>query len=474
MARMSTITRAILAGVSVSALCVATPIIAPSLTPAAAQTRVAIAIEFRTALSPYGSWRSVPRWGEVWIPANVGRNWQPYTVGHWVYSEDYGWFWVSDTEEAEWGWVAYHYGRWAHDDSIGWFWLPGNEWGPAWVDWRRGDEYVGWAPLPPEEIIVEYRADPRFWLFVRSAQLIAPRIHTVILPLEQRRAVIQRTVVVNRTLVPSGRRFAVNPGIAPAIIAAAARQPVSTFAVRPHVIAGTADVRGAIEVRADDLRRGGNRPGRSIAQQAVVQQQVTTVQPARNVPAPQASERGQLGDSPPRAAAGAQERGTTGAPGATPPNQRDSATPRDERERTQDRGRAGAPAATSPSQQREGASPREERGTTGSTPPRGAAPREERANPNSAPQAPQREDASPREGRGSLNAPPPAQRVPPPRQEERQIPHPQTQAPQRQAPAAQVAPPAPPAAQAPAAAPSAPPKASAPPARQDEKREDKK
>ena len=60
------------------------------------------------------------------------------------------------------GWVAFHYGRWINTDAYGWAWVPGNEWGPAWVDWRRSDEYAGWAPLPPDEVIVEYRDNPKF------------------------------------------------------------------------------------------------------------------------------------------------------------------------------------------------------------------------------------------------------------------------------------------------------------------------
>ena len=150
MARPSRIKRTILASTSVLALLIATPIVLPDSTPAAAQTNVVISVEFRTALTPYGTWRSVPRLGDVWIPARVSRDWQPYTVGHWVYSGDFGWYWISDDEEAEWGWVAFHYGRWAYVDSIGWAWVPGNEWGPAWVDWRYSDDYVGWAPMPPE------------------------------------------------------------------------------------------------------------------------------------------------------------------------------------------------------------------------------------------------------------------------------------------------------------------------------------
>src|SRR2546426_4578479 len=41
--------------------------------------------------------------------------------------------------------------------EIGWAWIPGEEWGPAFVQWRHGGDYVGWAPMPPDEILVEYR-----------------------------------------------------------------------------------------------------------------------------------------------------------------------------------------------------------------------------------------------------------------------------------------------------------------------------
>ena len=60
------------------------------------------------------------------------------------------------TNEDDWGWVVYHYGRWAHDRGLGWFWVPGDEWAPAWVDWRYGGDDIGWAPLPPDDLIDAY------------------------------------------------------------------------------------------------------------------------------------------------------------------------------------------------------------------------------------------------------------------------------------------------------------------------------
>src|SRR6266542_2857758 len=73
--------------------------------------------EFRETLGNYGRWIAHPRWGEVWVPADVGPDWRPYRLGHWDYTEEWGWYWVADEE---WGWIAYHYGRWVRDRELGW------------------------------------------------------------------------------------------------------------------------------------------------------------------------------------------------------------------------------------------------------------------------------------------------------------------------------------------------------------------
>ena len=260
--------------------------------------------EFRAALEPYGRWQRHARWGEVWTPADRPRDWRPYTVGHWAYTDDWGWYWVSDEPEARWGWVAYHYGRWIFDDALGWCWVPGDEWSPAWVQWRRarqGLDYVGWAPLPPDDVIVEYVEEPRFWVFVRGLDFIAPRIAPFILPVARYNVFINETVIVNRTVLVAGHggRFAVNPGISPAVVAAATRRPLRTYDVRPTVLAGTAPIAGAAQVRPQDLGRRNFRPQAALRPTQNVVRPADQVQPAQPL---SASERGRLGDRPPRAA----------------------------------------------------------------------------------------------------------------------------------------------------------------------------
>jgi hypothetical protein len=96
---------------------VSTPIVIGVLTPAGAQ----ISEDSQIALEQYGSWRPHPRFGEVWVPHGVPPDWRPYEYGKWVYTDECGWYWVSDDVEANWGWVVYHYGLWAFEPGIGWF-----------------------------------------------------------------------------------------------------------------------------------------------------------------------------------------------------------------------------------------------------------------------------------------------------------------------------------------------------------------
>jgi hypothetical protein len=248
---------------------------------------VSVSVEFRTALEPHGRWHRHDRFGEVWIPAKRDRDWRPYTRGHWVYTEDWGWYWIAANEESEWGWVTYHYGRWYRDREAGWVWIPGNEWGPAWVSWRRGNEEVGWAALPPDDVIVEYEDEPEVWIFVRARDVIAPSIVRVVLPRNRVTVLVRETVVVNRTRFVSGARVAANVGVPPSYL----RVQVPVSRVRPVVLRGTAQVSGAIEV---DAKAKGDRRAR----RAEVQKAGRSIQPAKDVPKAERFEQGKTQNTP--------------------------------------------------------------------------------------------------------------------------------------------------------------------------------
>ena len=120
--------------------------------PAQAQFSVSIGFDsFHGELAGYGDWLYSGRWGEVWRPMVQDRDpdWRPYWAGHWVFTDEYGWTWISS--ERPWGEIAYHYGRWVFDPYDGWLWLPGYVWSPAWVVWRSAGPDIGWMPMPPDE-----------------------------------------------------------------------------------------------------------------------------------------------------------------------------------------------------------------------------------------------------------------------------------------------------------------------------------
>src|SRR5262245_22210570 len=141
------------------------------------------------------------------------------------------------------------------------FWIPGDEWAPAWVNWRYGDDYVGWAPLPPDELVESYEVQLAYWMFVPGRYMAAPRVRTYIVPVYRRTVLLRATRVVNRTVPVQGARLAVNPGISPAFVARVSGAPIATYRVRPRVFAATQGVTGAVQVRWDELRGAGGPRG---------------------------------------------------------------------------------------------------------------------------------------------------------------------------------------------------------------------
>lgn len=200
---------------------------------------------FYDNLKDDGSWFNTTEYGDVWQPYIAYKNdtWRPYTDGYWSYT-DGGWMFVS---YENFGWAVYHYGRWTQLKDIGWAWVPGTEWAPAWVTWREskpdgaegqppaGDNgqpaanvaatttdaddkgtppppaptsaqgssssggtvsqnYIGWAPLPPDPgppvydasfaygptVDVDYGIDPYDYCFTDVRYFGAPFVGAVI------------------------------------------------------------------------------------------------------------------------------------------------------------------------------------------------------------------------------------------------------------------------------------------------------
>lgn len=164
--------------------------------------------QFYDELSPYGEWVDDPEYGYIWVP-NVDPDFQPYaTNGRWVMT-DYGNTWVSNYD---WGWAPFHYGRWNHNRRFGWTWVPGYEWGPAWVNWRSGGGYYGWAPLGPGMSIgISINIPANYWVFVPQRYILSPRIHSYYAPRRTVINVYNRTTIINNTYVYNNRTYVTGP-----------------------------------------------------------------------------------------------------------------------------------------------------------------------------------------------------------------------------------------------------------------------
>jgi hypothetical protein len=166
--------------------------------------------QFYNDLSPYGNWINYPGYGYVWMPGVSG--FRPYySNGRWAYT-NYGWTWVSDYS---WGWAPFHYGRWINPTGYGWMWIPGNEWAPAWVAWRGGGEYYGWAPLGPGMNIHASGGSIPYnnWAFVPRQYINSPRINNYYVNQSRNVNIVNNTTIINNTTINNGSsRSVYNPG----------------------------------------------------------------------------------------------------------------------------------------------------------------------------------------------------------------------------------------------------------------------
>jgi hypothetical protein len=160
--------------------------------------------EFYDELSPYGTWVDDPKYGTVWVP-DVDGDFRPYaTNGHWVLT-DY-----------DWGWAAFHYGRWNFDDYYGWEWIPGNEWSPAWVTWRSGGGYYGWAPLGPDVSYEtaysdNYYVPDNYWVFASQAYINSPDVYNYYLPYSGVPNILRRTTYIRNRNTFNNRSYYTGP-----------------------------------------------------------------------------------------------------------------------------------------------------------------------------------------------------------------------------------------------------------------------
>lgn len=184
--------------------------------------------DFYDQLAPYGQWVYDAQYGNVFVPF-VRPDFRPYfSDGHWVMTE-YGNTWASDEP---WGWACYHYGRWTFNPYYGWVWVPGYEWAPAWVSWRYGGGYAGWAPLGPGYYVGQpYSCPESWWVFVAPNYMYQPHYETYWRGPDYNYMYMHQTTVIENVYVDNGSHVQYYYGPRAADIQNVTHQPVQVYAV---------------------------------------------------------------------------------------------------------------------------------------------------------------------------------------------------------------------------------------------------
>lgn len=199
---------------------------------------------FYESLAPHGEWRHIEKVGWAWQPSVVviEETWRPYANGHWVWS-DYGWYWVSDYE---WGWAPFHYGRWTYVNEFRWVWVPDVTWGPAWVVFREGGGFYGWAPLPPGVTVdfgvgltfrnqrvgigFDFGLAPVAFTFVAADRFLEPNLATVAVRINEQPRIFERTKVVQNSITINDNRV-INQGVPVQQVAQATKKEIKPLQV---------------------------------------------------------------------------------------------------------------------------------------------------------------------------------------------------------------------------------------------------
>jgi hypothetical protein len=124
-------------------------------------------IDYYEELRRHGEWILVSPYGKLWHPnlREVGKDFVPYLTGGQWERTPRGW-----SFEARWPWSehVFHHGRWLWTQDFDWLWSLDEREGLAYVDWRAGSEWIGWAPQPPQAPRAGAPLPEQKWVYVKA------------------------------------------------------------------------------------------------------------------------------------------------------------------------------------------------------------------------------------------------------------------------------------------------------------------
>src|SRR5262245_48763066 len=208
---LKAMTRNLLRAALLAALAMPATALLPAALPiAATQAHAADLLpEHRSVLEQYGTFQTHGKYGEVWVPTMTPQGWHPYAPCNWVYTK-HGWHY---DDKSAWGQIVHHHGRWTHDGTS-WLWVPGKEYSPGWVVWKASQDWVGWAPTPPDQDMKTLDAQAfysdKMWIFM-DAKKFGKSCDGGIAPAAQVPVLIRDTKYIRDVAVVDGMMVFVFP-----------------------------------------------------------------------------------------------------------------------------------------------------------------------------------------------------------------------------------------------------------------------
>jgi hypothetical protein len=163
-----------------------------------------------------------------------------------------------------WGWAPFHYGRWDYDQYYGWLWIPGNEWGPAWVSWRRADGYYGWAPMEPGITLSAsfgraYDSHDDHWIFVKDRDIDRSDINHYYISRTDQNRIIMHSSVINSTYTDSRRHTTYATGPARTDFIKATGRKINPVAVQENNKPGQSMSNGHLMIYKPEVIKNNNK-----------------------------------------------------------------------------------------------------------------------------------------------------------------------------------------------------------------------
>ena len=178
----------------------------------------------------------VSDYGYCWHPAEVAEDWRPYTDGYWAYT-DAGWTWVS---YEDWGGITVSLRALDAGGRLRLGLGAGLPLGAGMGFLAQGDDYIGWAPLPPEcryhpgvtigvTVDAAYGIGPGWYNFCAIHDFGSPALAPVILERGRNAGILHGTV--NITHITEQNGLVRNGGPSFQFVSARTARPIQRLAL---------------------------------------------------------------------------------------------------------------------------------------------------------------------------------------------------------------------------------------------------